>query len=328
MILEAWNTENKWLHFDDSIYLDDHCEKEELKVNVPGFSSSAMLIFMKGVLIMYAKHHSEASQTIRSRQDGNIAIMSFQLNGNFNVTEKNYEPYRIFQNDLHNTFYTNKRELVFEAPPIFENFRVVMSPAFFDQLLAKYHGRFSLYADMIKKGDYFNLYEMPLPISPRMKIIIRDILFHNVSDNLLSKVFYDTKITELFGCQLEQILSLKNDKRKIELSPTERKKIQEAQTLLLQNLSDYPSISTISRSVAINENKLKRGFKEVFGTSIYNYLLTIRISKAIELLENPGLNIDDIASQLGYTDSAHFSRAFRRIKGVPPGQYRREMFNQ
>jgi hypothetical protein len=38
--------------------------KEEFKVNVPGFSSSAMLIFMKGGIIMYAKHHSEASQTI------------------------------------------------------------------------------------------------------------------------------------------------------------------------------------------------------------------------------------------------------------------------
>lgn len=242
-----------------------------------------------------------------------------------NVNEKDYEPYRIFENDVHITFFTNKRDLVFEAPAIFENFRIILSPEKFQDLLAKFHGRFSDYASKINRGEYFNLYEMPLPITPKMKMIIHDILNHKVGDSILSKVFYETKITELFGCQLEQVYA-SHQQQSSDLSAADRKKIQEARELLIRNLqAEPPSIPHLARLVGTNENKLKRGFNQVYGKSIYNYLLNYRMDKAIELMESGNHSLDEIAGKVGYADSAHFSRAFRKVKGIPPGQYRREI---
>jgi AraC-like DNA-binding protein len=325
MILEAWNKNEKWLHLDDRQFEDDYCSKSEAHNTTPDLTSTLTLVQMHGCFIIYGKHIARESQVTRSMQDDNIAILSFQLNGSMNVNEKNFEPYRIFENDLHSTFFTNKRELVFEAPPVFENFRIILSPAKFAELLAKYHGRFSVYAEMIKRSEYFNLNPMPLPITPRMKMIIHEILLHPVTDPVLSRVYFEAKITELFGCQLEQIALMKATDDKSALTHSDKEKIRQARNLLLQNIAEPPTITRISRSVAINENKLKKGFREMYGKSIYNYLLTHRIEKAIEMMEKGDYSIDEIAGKIGYADAAHFSRAFKNVKGIPPGQYRKSV---
>jgi AraC-like DNA-binding protein len=325
MLLEAWRLGKKWLHLDDTTLSDGFCSRDEVRISDPQLTAYQMLISMKGCFIMYGSHRANEMQVIQSRQDTNIAILSFQLNGQMTVNEKSFEPYRIFQNDLHTTFFTNKRELVFESPPVFENFRVVLSPEAFTELLAKYHGRFSTYAALVKKGEYFNLFEIPMPITPRMKMIIRDILNHKIVDPLLSKVYFETKIAELFGCQLEQMLSAAQN-QDTGLSAVDKPKIYEARELLVQNLQETPlTIPQLARMVGTNENKLKRGFKEIYGKSVYNYLVAHRMEKAIELMENAALTLDEIAMMVGYTDSAHFSRAFRKEKGIPPGQFRKEL---
>lgn len=323
MLLEAWHLDQKWLTLDDSLFDESYCTKTESRISDKEYSSNQVIVSMKQCFVMYANHKTNAAQVVRSRQDSNIAILSFQLNGQMAVNEKHYEPYRIFENDLHTTFFTNKRELIFEAPPVFENFRVIFSPSKFEELLAKYHGRFSTYSEKINRGEYFNLFEMPLPVTPKMKLIIRDILAHTIHDSVLSKVFFDTKITELFGLQLEQMLS-GNESHSNDLSSTDRRKIEEVRQLLLCNLcKEPPSIAKLARLVATNESKLKKGFKEIYGTSIYNYLILRRIDKAIELMADENLSLDEIAGQVGYADAAHFSRAFRKVKGIPPGQFRK-----
>lgn len=325
MLLEAWHRGHKWINLDDSQFDDDYCDRSENSALKDDFSAFHLIVLMKGCFIMYGRHKAEVAQEVQSRQDSNIAILSFQLNGQMSVNEKNFEPYRIFQNDLHITFFTNKRELVFEAPPVFENFRIILSPAKFQELLAKYHGRFSSYADKVKKGEYFNLYESPLPITPKMKMIIHDILNHKVSDPLLSKVYYETKITELFGCQLEQLYSTRQNPN-VEISATDKLKIYEARELLVRNLQQSPpTIPQLARMTGTNENKLKKGFREIFGKSVYNYLLSHRMEKAIEMMEDQKLSLDEIADRIGYGDSAHFSRAFKNEKGIPPGQFRKEL---
>ncbi len=323
MLLEAWYENVKWLNLDDSGFEDEYCTKDEYQNSEFDETSFMSVVSMKGCFILYGIHKKNKEQMVLSRQDSDIAIMTFQLSGQFNVNEKDFEPYRIFDNDIHVTFYTNKRELVFVAPPVFENFRIIFSPDKFKELLAKFHGRFSFFSELIDKGEYFNLFDKPLPISPKMKLIIRDILNYKISIQILAKVFYETKTTELFGLQLEQLYSslagINNG-----LSEADRQKIFEARELLISNISDPPiPIHKLAKLVATNEDKLKKGFKEIYGKSIYNYLLFFKIEKAIEMLRNDKLSLNDIASEVGYTDTAHFIRAFKKVKGISPGKYKR-----
>lgn len=324
MLLEAWSNEQKILHFDDNLLRFDWCEMLENATSKNGIVVKQFTISMEGCLILYGYHRIPESIEVKSKQDCNIGILSFQLNGQFRVDEKNYEPYRVFENEMHNTFFTNKRELVFTAPPVFENFRVVLSPEKFLELLAKFHGRFSVYAEKVNRGEYFNLFEKPMAITPKIKMVIREILAHRITDPILSKVYCETKVTELFGCQLEQWYSNQKPSETQQLSDSDKRKIQAAREILLHDIaSEPPTTEALARQVGTNEYLLKKGFKLLYGNSVFNYLINHRVEKAIELMNDTTLSLDEIAARVGYADSAHFSRAFKRVKGIPPGQFRK-----
>ncbi|MBN1927653.1 MAG: helix-turn-helix transcriptional regulator [Prolixibacteraceae bacterium] len=327
MRLEAWHNSLKVINLSDYGYDSEQCTLFENTIHSNDIEDQQLIIAMKGCFIVYGCHKGMDVQIIESKQDSDLGILSFQLGGGFNVRGKDFQPYRHFENDLHLTFYSTKRELKFEMPPVFESFRIYLSPHNFLDLLAKFHGRFSSFADKIKRSEPFNLNESPLPITPKMKLIIREVLSHKIGDPLFSKVFYETKITELFGCQLEQNHSVTSPKKHSGLSKADKAKIEQARNLLLNNLAEAPSIRQLSRLVATNEHKLKSGFKEMFGKSIYNYLLHKRIDKSIELLADETLSLEQISEDVGYTESAHFSRAFKKVKGIPPGVFRRDLLS-
>jgi len=329
VLLEGWHRNEKIIHFDDSELDDTSCRKSGPIQTGGAYPTYHLAIVMKGCYILYGHHKLDKPIEIKSKQDSNIAILSFQLGGEFHVNEPNYQPYRTFDKEKHVCFFTNKRELVFEAPQVFENFRIILSATTFQILLAKFHGRFSVYSEKVVRGEYFDLFDVPLPITPKIKLVINSILAHRVSDPVLSKVFYETKITELFGCQLEQYYNARELRPLRELTERDKEKILAARKILLQNIADNPpSLSKLSRLVGINEHKLKSGFREMFGKSVFNYLLQQRIERSVEMMENPDLSLDEISELVGYADSAHFSRAFKRVKGLPPGQFRNEITNK
>ncbi len=84
----------------------------------------------------------------------------------------------------------------------------------------------------------------------------------------------------------------------------------------------HPSISDAALALGTNVRTLQRRLAEA-GTSYSELVEDVRFEKACRLLENEGLSIADIASALGYTYPAHFTRAFARWTGMTPRDYRK-----
>jgi len=105
------------------------------------------------------------------------------------------------------------------------------------------------------------------------------------------------------------------------LSVRERKLLAVARERLLQDLSDPPTIAELARETGLNQLKLKRGFKAVFGYSVYALFQRERMDRARELLERHG--VAETAMILGYSNASHFSVAFRKQFGVLPREARR-----
>jgi two-component system response regulator YesN len=68
---------------------------------------------------------------------------------------------------------------------------------------------------------------------------------------------------------------------------------------------------------------LSKLFKARYQSGIYEYLLSVRMERAKELLADPEIQIQDIASRVGYADNNYFSKAFRNYYGIAPTEYRR-----
>lgn len=86
-----------------------------------------------------------------------------------------------------------------------------------------------------------------------------------------------------------------------------------AQRLSLQDVADHCYVSQWHLSKLLNKH-LKQSF--------YDLLNTVRICRAKQLMADPALRISEVAEQVGYADTAHFSRVFKKMEGVSAGEWR------
>lgn len=93
------------------------------------------------------------------------------------------------------------------------------------------------------------------------------------------------------------------------------------------DISNHIVVKQLAKQSGTNECLLKKGFRELFNTSIYQYLLQCRMKKAYELLHNSSLKQKDIAAECGYETLAGFVTAFRKHFGKPPGELRKFHLN-
>ena len=80
------------------------------------------------------------------------------------------------------------------------------------------------------------------------------------------------------------------------------------------------TIKELSRKVAINECYLKKGFKEMFGTTIFDFYQSQRMEHAKYLLYEKGLSVTEVSMLLGYSSISHFSTPFKKHTRLKPCQ--------
>lgn len=98
----------------------------------------------------------------------------------------------------------------------------------------------------------------------------------------------------------------------------DRDKILEARDILIRHIGEPITIKQLSRKVAMNECYLKKGFKEMFGMTIFEFYQNERMSHARHLLYDQGLTVTEVSIQLGYSSISHFSTAFKKHTGLKP----------
>ncbi|KAA8996656.1 helix-turn-helix domain-containing protein [Affinibrenneria salicis] len=105
------------------------------------------------------------------------------------------------------------------------------------------------------------------------------------------------------------------------ICPRERRRLWEARELLLSDLSKPPTIEQLARETGLNQLKIKRGFKQLFGISTYALFQRKRMEHAHSLLQHH--SVTETATMMGYSNLSHFSAAFRKQFGVLPKDARR-----
>lgn len=105
------------------------------------------------------------------------------------------------------------------------------------------------------------------------------------------------------------------------LNPKALEQIHYARTLLLQNLHNPPSLVDLARQAKLNEYTLKRGFRQVFGTTVFGYLHDYRLEQARQLLETGNMNVVKVAQTVGFASRSYFATAFKKKFGLNPKNY-------
>ncbi|HKR07363.1 MAG TPA: AraC family transcriptional regulator [Bacteroidia bacterium] len=100
----------------------------------------------------------------------------------------------------------------------------------------------------------------------------------------------------------------------------EKEKILKAKEIILSTLNNPPTIPELSLQIGINQCYLKKGFKELFGTTVYDFVQEQRMLKAKMLLSTTGCTVSQVADQIGFSSASNFSSAFKKYSGVFPSE--------
>ncbi|MBE9169349.1 helix-turn-helix transcriptional regulator [Pleurocapsales cyanobacterium LEGE 06147] len=165
-------------------------------------------------------------------------------------------------------------------------------------------------------------------IAPAIPPILQQIL-DCPYQGVMKQWYLEAKALELMTLQLSQIQkSAINSNRQLRsLDIGHRRcaygdRIYQAKEILLQNWLNPPSILELAQQVGIYHMKLKQEFKEVFGTTPFNYLREYRLEKAKQMLQDSQLTIVAVANAVGYANPGHFAAAFKRKYGMTPKEFR------
>lgn len=100
--------------------------------------------------------------------------------------------------------------------------------------------------------------------------------------------------------------------------------IKEALSFIEQNFQNDITVEEIAACCGLNRSYFGKIFHEVLGKSPQEFLISYRMTKATELLKLTSLSIAEVGSAVGYSNQLHFSRAFKKIYGISPKQWRSE----
>lgn len=158
-------------------------------------------------------------------------------------------------------------------------------------------------------------------ITPKMRLPLEQILncpFYGRT----KQIYVEGKCLELMALKLEQLKDIdKRTRPSYELKSDDVDRIHYAKVILKENLDNPPSLIELARQINLNDHKLKVGFRQVFGTTVFGYLHQYRMETARQLLNEQRLTVKQVARAVGYANPSRFAAAFRKRFGLNPKAY-------
>ena len=159
-----------------------------------------------------------------------------------------------------------------------------------------------------------------LPLCGKTRMVLEGVLNHTYTDSL-ENIYINAQTQMLLLYSLDCMLGEKEIDTincKFLANEADREKIIKARAILIEHVGEPITIKELSRKVAINECYLKKGFKELFGTTVFDFYQSQRMEHARYLLYEKGLSVTEVSLMLGYSSISHFSTAFKKHTGLKP----------
>ncbi len=295
------------------------------KYSFPFGDAEIVEIAFSGIYIVYGDMLVKRSRLrIKSFDEPDMVELHFSIMGggimeNY-LTNKRLDIKANQHNIIYSPDFDGMAEFTVDGPHKF--FEVNFERSRFIDLTSESSTLLRNFAENIMNNRSVEISPENLPISLAMHSCINDIMNCHFTGGL-KLLFLQSKCLELLALQAQAFEeAAKKTERPALKSAYDKERIYYAREYLLANACKPPSLTELAKVAGINEFKLKHGFKETFGNSVFAYLSDYRLMKAKELLADKQVDIKNISDDLGYSSVQHFNKAFTRKFGLSPGKAR------
>lgn len=272
----------------------------------------------EGFIILLNKNESDKLQYFEREIDSDFIQFHFCLKGSikFNFNNGRYVLDILEENSL--LLYNPQQEL-----PI--NLKISPKSWLITVLISikRFHGLFSQEADYItflSDDNRDKKYYKDGKISPSMAIVLNQLINYNLNRSI-KNIYFKGKAYEILSLYFNR-----NEDADIEQCPflvdeSNVIKIREAKDIIILRMVEPPTLQELSEEIGLSLKKLKEGFKQIYGDSVYSFLFEYKMEVARKLLESGNYNVSEVGLKVGYSTASHFIAAFKKKYRTTPKKY-------
>ncbi|WP_298424202.1 AraC family transcriptional regulator [uncultured Kordia sp.] len=189
--------------------------------------------------------------------------------------------------------------------------------------IKKFHALFSLEADYIhflnadkKDKKYYDNKK----ITPMMAVVLNQMINYNMHESI-KKLYLKGKAYELLSLYFNRSEDADIEQCPFLVDEENVLKIRRAKDIVIANMAEPPSLQELANQVGLNIKKLKEGFKQIYGDSVFSFLFDYKMEYARKLLESGSYNVNEVGLKVGYSTASHFIAAFKKKYGTTPKKY-------
>jgi len=189
--------------------------------------------------------------------------------------------------------------------------------------IEKFHSLFSKesgYIPFLSNENSNKKYYDDTKIKTSVSLVLKQIINSN-SNSAIRDLYIKGKAYELLSLHFQKEENTNGEYCPFLVDEQNVLKIRKAKEIIISRMSEPPSLQELSNEIGLNLKKLKEGFKQIYGDTVYSFLFDYKMESARKLLESNQFNVNEVGLQVGYSTASHFIAAFKKKFGTTPKKY-------
>ncbi|CAL2081691.1 AraC-type DNA-binding protein [Tenacibaculum sp. 190524A02b] len=272
----------------------------------------------KGFFVLKFQNNSSKTEVYKRDINTSYIQLHYCVKGNckFHFNNNNYT-FNVL--DKHSIFLYNPQQSLpinLEILPKTWLISVIISIEKFHSLFSKEAGYIPFLSENNKNKKYYD----NTPINNNVLIVLQQI-FAAKNHSSIRDLYVKGKTYELLSLHFDSGENTNDEYCPFLVDDKEVLKIRKAKDIIISKMTEPPSLQELANEVGLNLKKLKEGFKQIYGDTVYSFLFDYKMEEARKLLESNQYNVNEVGLQVGYSTSSHFIAAFKKKFGTTPKQY-------
>jgi AraC-like DNA-binding protein len=189
--------------------------------------------------------------------------------------------------------------------------------------IKKFHALFSTeasYIPFLSGENQDKKYYNESDISPSMAIVLSQLFHYNLHPNI-KNLYYKGKGYELLSLYFNRSEDPNAEQCPFLVDEENVLKIKKAKEIIIANMAEPPGLQELADEIGLNIKKLKMGFKQIYGDTVYGFLFDYKMDFARQLLDSGSYNVNEVGLKIGYSTGSHFIAAFKKKFATTPKKY-------
>lgn len=275
-------------------------------------------IIEDGFFILKFNNETPEKQLFKREISANFIQFHFCVKGSatFNFNEGNYSLSLKEENSL--LLYNPQRDLPLNLALNPHSWLLsVLLP------IKKFHGLFSTeagYITFLSKENKDRKYYQDAHISPSMAIVLNQLMNYNLHPTI-KPLYFKGKAYELISLYFNRPADADIEQCPFLADEDNVSKIKRAKQIMIARMAEPPTLQGLADEINLPINRLKEGFKQIYGDSVFSFLFDYKMEVARQLLATGSHNVNEVGLKVGYSTASHFISAFKKKFGTTPKKF-------